>query len=116
MSWLFFSHSLLVLHIFDGYAIVVHHYIHNAVFYFIFKKLVLKKIAIWSICFYLVVTSFFVKNSGLNFTILNIQVHYFWPSDSIALEKFEKKWHEVTNQVGGQITSSTIRVMFGRYF
>lgn len=40
MSWLFFSHSLLVLHIFDGYAIVVHHYIHNAVFYFIFKKLV----------------------------------------------------------------------------
>ncbi|KAH0988802.1 hypothetical protein GBA52_000285 [Prunus armeniaca] len=42
------------------------------------------------------------------------QVHYFWPSDSIALEKFEKKWHEVTNQVGGQITSSTIRVMFGR--
>ncbi|KAH0989594.1 hypothetical protein GBA52_001077 [Prunus armeniaca] len=35
------------------------------------------------------------------------QVHYFWPSDSIALEKFEKKWHEVTNQVGGQITSNT---------
>ncbi|KAL6212088.1 hypothetical protein ACLB2K_017309 [Fragaria x ananassa] len=40
--------------------------------------------------------------------------HYFWPSDSIALEKFERKWHEVTNQVGEPITSSTISVMFGR--
>ncbi|KAM1134472.1 hypothetical protein ACFX19_044297 [Malus domestica] len=42
------------------------------------------------------------------------QVHYFWPSDSVAMEKFEKKWHEVTNQIGGQIASDTIRVMFGR--
>lgn len=42
------------------------------------------------------------------------QDHYFWPSDSIALEKFERKWHEVTNQVGKQITSSTVSVMFGR--
>ncbi|XP_050364798.1 uncharacterized protein LOC126783383 [Argentina anserina] len=42
------------------------------------------------------------------------QEHYFWPSDSIAHEKFERKWQEVTNQVGEQITSSTISVMFGR--
>ncbi|XP_062019590.1 uncharacterized protein LOC133736166 [Rosa rugosa] len=42
------------------------------------------------------------------------QDHYFWPSDNIALEKFERKWQEVTSQVGEQITSSTISVMFGR--
>ncbi|KAL6216974.1 hypothetical protein ACLB2K_010192 [Fragaria x ananassa] len=42
------------------------------------------------------------------------QEHYFWPSDSIALEKFERKWDEVTNEVGEPITSSTISVMFGR--
>ncbi|TQD81299.1 hypothetical protein C1H46_033154 [Malus baccata] len=42
------------------------------------------------------------------------QVHYFCPSDSVAMEKFKKKWHEVTNQIGGQIASDTIQVMFGR--
>ncbi|KAH7524667.1 hypothetical protein FEM48_Zijuj06G0144000 [Ziziphus jujuba var. spinosa] len=42
------------------------------------------------------------------------QVHYFSPLDSIAIENFEKMWHDVTEQVGGQITSSVLPVMFGR--
>lgn len=47
--------------------------------------------------------------------IVHSQAHYFWPLDSIALKNFEKLWHEVTDQVGGQIVSVTIPVMFGRY-
>ncbi|KAF3447131.1 hypothetical protein FNV43_RR12311 [Rhamnella rubrinervis] len=43
------------------------------------------------------------------------EVHYFSPLDSsIAVKNFEKMWHEVTNQVGGKITSSIVPVMFGR--
>ncbi|XP_062164195.1 uncharacterized protein LOC133870928 isoform X1 [Alnus glutinosa] len=42
------------------------------------------------------------------------QAHYFWPLDSIGVKEFEKIWCEVTNQLGGQITTDTIPVMFGR--
>ncbi|KAL5559328.1 hypothetical protein UlMin_035539 [Ulmus minor] len=42
------------------------------------------------------------------------QDHYFWPLDGISLKKFEKMWHEVTTQVGGDISTVTIPVMFGR--
>lgn len=44
----------------------------------------------------------------------NDQVNYFWPLESSALKEFEKMWCQVTNQLGGQITSETIPVMFGR--
>ncbi|KAF9681221.1 hypothetical protein SADUNF_Sadunf06G0202800 [Salix dunnii] len=44
----------------------------------------------------------------------NDQVNYFWPLDSSTLKQFEKMWCQVTNQLGGQITSETIPVMFGR--
>ncbi|XP_031286388.1 putative ATPase N2B [Pistacia vera] len=42
------------------------------------------------------------------------QVHYFWPLDGNALRAFETTWEQVTIQLGGKITSHTIRVMFGR--
>lgn len=42
------------------------------------------------------------------------QVHYFWPLDCASVGKFEKMWIEITSQLGGQITSETIPVMFGR--
>uniref|UniRef100_A0A2P2IYT2 Uncharacterized protein MANES_03G016200 n=1 Tax=Rhizophora mucronata TaxID=61149 RepID=A0A2P2IYT2_RHIMU len=42
------------------------------------------------------------------------QVHYFWPLESKVLKEFEKMWCQVTSQLGGQITSNTIPVMFGR--
>ncbi|GLT43676.1 hypothetical protein SLA2020_176110 [Shorea laevis] len=42
------------------------------------------------------------------------QVHYFWPLDGITLKEFEKTWCQVADQSGGQITSNTIPVMFGR--
>ena len=45
-----------------------------------------------------------------------MQAHYFWPLDGIAFKKFEEMWHEVINQSGGKVISSTILVMFGRYF
>ncbi|KAJ6330026.1 hypothetical protein OIU76_008788 [Salix suchowensis] len=44
----------------------------------------------------------------------NDQVNYFWPLESSTLKQFEKMWCQVTNQLGGQITSETIPVMFGR--
>lgn len=44
----------------------------------------------------------------------NDQANYFWPLESSALKEFEKMWCQVTNQLGGQITSETIPVMFGR--
>ncbi|KAH8504220.1 hypothetical protein H0E87_011761 [Populus deltoides] len=44
----------------------------------------------------------------------NDQANYFWPLESSALMEFEKMWCQVTNQLGGQITSETIPVMFGR--
>uniref|UniRef100_A0A6N2LA01 AAA+ ATPase domain-containing protein n=1 Tax=Salix viminalis TaxID=40686 RepID=A0A6N2LA01_SALVM len=44
----------------------------------------------------------------------NDQVNYFWPLESSTLNQFEKIWCQVTNQLGGQITSETIPVMFGR--
>eukprot|EP01018_Ginkgo_biloba_P021069 Gb_14272 [translate_table: standard] len=40
--------------------------------------------------------------------------HFFWPLDRNSHSKFEKIWKEITNQVGGQIISTTISVMFGR--
>lgn len=45
-----------------------------------------------------------------------MQARYFWPLDGIAFKKFEEMWHEVINQSGGKVVSSTIPVMFGRYF
>ncbi|KAK3212301.1 hypothetical protein Dsin_017007 [Dipteronia sinensis] len=42
------------------------------------------------------------------------RVHHFWPLDSNALKEFETMWSQVTNQLGGQIMSQTIPVMFGR--
>ncbi|WCJ30260.1 AFG1-like ATPase family protein [Euphorbia peplus] len=42
------------------------------------------------------------------------QVHYFWPLDNSAVKEFEKMWHQVTDQLGGEITSATIPIMFGR--
>ncbi|KAA0038805.1 lactation elevated protein 1 isoform X1 [Cucumis melo var. makuwa] len=42
------------------------------------------------------------------------QVHYFWPLDCTSVRKFENMWVEVTSQLGGQITSETVPVMFGR--
>ncbi|KAJ4707911.1 lactation elevated protein 1-like [Melia azedarach] len=42
------------------------------------------------------------------------QVHYFWPLDDNAVGQFEVMWCQVTNQLGGKITSDTIPVMFGR--
>nr|GMD48749.1 lactation elevated protein 1 isoform X1 [Ipomoea batatas] len=42
------------------------------------------------------------------------QVHYFWPLDSKSKQKFEDMWNEVIKQSGGQVTSETVQVMFGR--
>ncbi|XP_065615891.1 uncharacterized protein LOC112005188 isoform X1 [Quercus suber] len=42
------------------------------------------------------------------------QVHYFWPLNSIAAKEFEKLWCELTNQLGGEITTDNVPVMFGR--
>ncbi|XLR28629.1 hypothetical protein S83_056529 [Arachis hypogaea] len=42
------------------------------------------------------------------------QMHYFWPIEPEAANKFEKKWHDVTGRFGGRIISNTISVMFGR--
>ncbi|WCJ30279.1 AFG1-like ATPase family protein [Euphorbia peplus] len=42
------------------------------------------------------------------------QVHYFWPLDNSAVKEFEKMWHQVTDQLGGEITSATVPIMFGR--
>ncbi|MBA0604201.1 hypothetical protein Godav_016876, partial [Gossypium davidsonii] len=42
------------------------------------------------------------------------KVHYFWPLDGTALKEFEKMWCQVINQAGGEVTSSTVPVMFGR--
>ncbi|KAK5817438.1 Lactation elevated protein 1 [Gossypium arboreum] len=42
------------------------------------------------------------------------KVHYFWPLDGTALKEFEKMWCQVINQAEGEVTSSTVPVMFGR--
>ncbi|XP_019174027.1 PREDICTED: lactation elevated protein 1 isoform X1 [Ipomoea nil] len=42
------------------------------------------------------------------------QVHYFWPLDSKSKQQFEDMWNEVIKQSGGQVTSKTVQVMFGR--
>lgn len=42
------------------------------------------------------------------------QVQYFYPSDSKALQQFEKMWSDIISQYGGVVTSETILVMFGR--
>ncbi|KAG7637413.1 putative ATPase, AFG1, P-loop containing nucleoside triphosphate hydrolase [Arabidopsis thaliana] len=41
-------------------------------------------------------------------------VHYLWPLNDAVLEEFEKMWRQVTDQYGGEITSATLPVMFGR--
>lgn len=46
----------------------------------------------------------------------DLQVHYFWPLDSKSKQKLEDMWNEVIKQSGGQVTSETVQVMFGRYF
>lgn len=50
----------------------------------------------------------------LEIVIAYMQVHYFWPLDDNAVGQFEVMWCQVTNQLGGKITSDTIPVMFGR--
>ncbi|RLN43154.1 hypothetical protein C2845_PM01G49060 [Panicum miliaceum] len=42
------------------------------------------------------------------------QVHYFWPVTSDTYSMYEAMWHDITNQIGGDIISVTIPVMFGR--
>ncbi|CAI0415033.1 unnamed protein product [Linum tenue] len=42
------------------------------------------------------------------------QVRYFWPLESNVVNEYEKVWCQLTNQLGGRITSETIPVMFGR--
>ncbi|KAF8708807.1 hypothetical protein HU200_030196 [Digitaria exilis] len=42
------------------------------------------------------------------------QVHYFWPVTSDTYRMYEAMWHDITNQIGGDIVSVTIPVMFGR--
>ncbi|XP_010670641.2 uncharacterized protein LOC104887655 isoform X1 [Beta vulgaris subsp. vulgaris] len=42
------------------------------------------------------------------------QIHYFYPLDSKALQEFDKMWYEVTSHYGGDVTTKTIPVMFGR--
>nr|CAB3497442.1 unnamed protein product [Digitaria exilis] len=42
------------------------------------------------------------------------QVHYFWPVTSDTCRMYEAMWHDITNQIGGDIVSVTIPVMFGR--
>ncbi|XP_039166391.1 AFG1-like ATPase isoform X2 [Eucalyptus grandis] len=42
------------------------------------------------------------------------QDHFFWPLDGNAQKEFQRMWHEITSKSGGQITSTTLGVMFGR--
>ncbi|CAL1375073.1 unnamed protein product [Linum trigynum] len=42
------------------------------------------------------------------------QVRYFWPLESNIVNEYENLWCQLTNQLGGRITSETIPVMFGR--
>ncbi|KAI6680166.1 hypothetical protein NL676_034047 [Syzygium grande] len=42
------------------------------------------------------------------------QAHFFWPLDGNAQKEFQRVWHEITSKSGGQITSTTLGVMFGR--
>ncbi|KAF2287219.1 hypothetical protein GH714_039369 [Hevea brasiliensis] len=42
------------------------------------------------------------------------QVHYFWPLENSVVKEFEKIWCQATEQLGGEITSATVPVMFGR--
>lgn len=42
--------------------------------------------------------------------------NFFWPLDSQSRCKFERRWHDLTSQLGGLITPTTIPVMFGRLF
>ncbi|CAN6456384.1 unnamed protein product [Victoria cruziana] len=45
---------------------------------------------------------------------MDAQVRYFWPLESYSLEEYEKTWKDIINRVGGEITTCTIPVMFGR--
>lgn len=47
---------------------------------------------------------------------MQVQAHFFWPLDGNAQKEFQRVWHEITSKSGGQITSTTLGVMFGRYF
>ncbi|XP_074329639.1 uncharacterized protein LOC141667150 isoform X3 [Apium graveolens] len=42
------------------------------------------------------------------------QVHYFWPLNDSSIENFDRMWGKTTSKYGGNITSSTVHVMFGR--
>ncbi|XP_040378579.1 putative ATPase N2B isoform X2 [Oryza brachyantha] len=42
------------------------------------------------------------------------QIHYFWPLTSDTRSMYEAMWHDITRQIGGNIISVTIPVMFGR--
>ncbi|KAI7985112.1 hypothetical protein LOK49_LG14G00257 [Camellia lanceoleosa] len=44
-----------------------------------------------------------------------LEVHYFWPLDSIRIKEFDNVWNEVTRQSRGRLTFDTIPVMFGRF-
>ncbi|CAA6666388.1 unnamed protein product [Spirodela intermedia] len=39
---------------------------------------------------------------------------FFWPLDTNTHRQIETVWHEITNQSGGKVISTTIPVMFGR--
>ncbi|KAL2548646.1 AFG1-like ATPase family protein [Forsythia ovata] len=40
--------------------------------------------------------------------------HYFWPLDRVKIKEYENMWEVTTRQYGGQVTSQTLPVMFGR--
>lgn len=42
------------------------------------------------------------------------QVHYFWPLDRVKIKEFENMWDMTITQTGGQVSSQTLPVMFGR--
>ncbi|CAH9073281.1 unnamed protein product [Cuscuta epithymum] len=42
------------------------------------------------------------------------QAHYYWPLDSKSKQMFEDMWSEITKKYGGNVTSETVQVMFGR--
>ncbi|KAI4380958.1 hypothetical protein MLD38_007084 [Melastoma candidum] len=44
------------------------------------------------------------------------QAHFFWPlnGNRDAQREFQRMWQEITSEFGGQVTSKTLPVMFGR--
>ncbi|CAA2953921.1 lactation elevated 1 isoform X2 [Olea europaea subsp. europaea] len=41
-------------------------------------------------------------------------VHYFWPLDRVKIKEFENMWDMTIRKTGGQVSSQTLPVMFGR--